>query len=267
MLNYLLPLISSPWLYAIIFVLVAVDGFVPVAMSEAVIIGLGAISATGSPDLAVLAAAAVAGGVAGDRISYYVGGKASARIKNGKLAAAKVRAEQALLRQGGSAIVIGRFIPYGRTAVTLTAGSVRLPMSPFYLGSVASNVLWAGYSIGLGRLGGVAFADSPVMAAAFGIALGFLLAGLHSAAKRLRPRFMATIARLRRPAPTSTPDASRTPEASTPEATSTPQATSTPEWMDTPEPTTAPEWGNTWPDEQADGESERPAVTIRRVAS
>jgi len=261
MLNYLLPLISSPWLYAIIFVLVAMDGFVPVAMSEAVIIGLGAISATGSPDLAVLAAAAVAGGVAGDRISYYVGGKASARIKNGKLAAAKVRAEQALLRQGGSAIVIGRFIPYGRTAVTLTAGSVRLPMSPFYLGSVASNVLWAGYSIGLGRLGGVAFADSPVMAAAFGIALGFLLAGLHSAAKRLRPRFMATIARFRRPAPTSTP------EASTPEATSTPKATSAPERMDTPEPATAPEWGNTWPDEQADGESERPAVTNRRVAS
>jgi membrane protein DedA with SNARE-associated domain len=190
MLHYLMPLVSSPWLYVIIFVLVAVDGFIPVAMSEAVIIGLGAISVTGSPDLALLAASAIAGGVAGDRISYYVGGKASGLIRNGKLAAAKVKAEQALLRQGGAAIVIGRFIPYGRTATTLTAGSVSLPMGPFFLGSIVSNVLWAAYSIGLGRLGGVAFADSPILAAAFGIALGFLLAGLHSGGKRLWRRFL-----------------------------------------------------------------------------
>jgi membrane protein DedA with SNARE-associated domain len=197
MLHYLMPLISSPWLYVIIFLLVAVDGFVPVAMSEAVIIGLGAISATGSPDLAVLAGSAIAGGVAGDRISYHVGRTAIARIRSGKLAAARARAEQTLLRQGGAAIVIGRFIPYGRTATTLTAGSVSLPMGSFYAGSVVSSLLWAAYSIGLGRLGGVAFAESPVLAAAFGIALGFLLAGLHSAGKRLLPRLAATVARVR----------------------------------------------------------------------
>jgi membrane protein DedA with SNARE-associated domain len=205
MLNYLMPLISSPWLYAIIFVLVAVDGFIPVAMSEAVLIGLAAVSANGSPDLVVLAAAAITGGTAGDRISYYVGGRAGARIRNGRLAAAQTRAEQALLRQGGAAIVIGRFIPYGRTATTLTAGSVSLAAGPFYVGSVVSNVLWAAYSIGLGRLGGVTFADSPLLAAAFGIALGFLLAGLHTAAKRLRPRLPAARPRRRPPAPAPAP--------------------------------------------------------------
>ena len=203
MLNYLMPLVSSAWLYAIIFALVAIDGFIPVAMSEAVVIGLGAISASGSPNLAVLAGSAIAGGIAGDRASYYVGRKASGRIRNGKLATAKAKAEQALLRQGSAAIVIGRFIPYGRTATTLTAGSVSLPLGPFYLGSAVSNLLWAAYSIGLGRLGGVAFAGSPILAAAFGIALGFLLAGLHTAGKRLRPLLVGAVARLypRRPAP------------------------------------------------------------------
>jgi membrane-associated protein len=186
MLDYLMPLISSPWLYVIIFVLVAFDGFIPVAMSEAIIIGLGALSTTGAPNIWWLALAAIAGGTAGDRISYYVGGKAGDRIQNGRLATAKIKAEQALLRQGSIAIVIGRFIPYGRTATTLTAGSVRLPLGPFYLASVVSSLLWAAYSIGLGRLGGMAFADSPLLAAAFGIALGFLLAGVHSAIKRLR---------------------------------------------------------------------------------
>ena len=84
MLDYLLPLISSPWLFVIIFLLVAFDGFVPVAMSEAVIIGLAALSTSGPPNLVWLAAAAVAGGMAGDRISYYVGHKANSRIKGGK---------------------------------------------------------------------------------------------------------------------------------------------------------------------------------------
>ncbi len=188
MLHYLMPLISSPWLYVIIFMLVAVDGFVPVAMSEAVIIALAAISRAGSPSLVALAIAAILGGMAGDRISYSAGRRAGAWIKNGKLAAAKVRAEQALLRQGGAALVIGRFIPYGRTATTLTAGSVSLPLTPFYLGSAISSLLWAGYSIGLGRLGGATFADSPVLAVTFGIALGFVLAGLHTAGKRLSAR-------------------------------------------------------------------------------
>jgi membrane-associated protein len=204
MLSYLMPLISSPWLYLIIFLLVAVDGFVPVAMSEAIIIGLAAFSTTGSPNLAFLAAAAMAGGMAGDRISYYVGGKAGARIRNGKLARAKEKAEQALLRQGGAAIVIGRFIPYGRTATTLTAGSVSLRLGPFYLASAVSSLLWAAYSIGLGRLGGAAFANSPILGAALGIALGFLLAGLHSAFKRLRLLLAPAVTRLRnrrRPAP------------------------------------------------------------------
>jgi len=204
MLSHLMPLLSSPWLYVIVFLLVAVDGFIPVAMSEAILIGLAALSATGDPNLAVLAAAAVAGGVVGDRLSYYVGGRAGARLKNGRLAEAKVKAEQALLRQGGAAVVIGRFIPYGRTATTLTAGSVSLPLGSFYLASVLSSVLWAAYSIGLGRLGGVAFAESPLLAAAFGIALGFLLAGLHAAGKSLRPVLVAAVARARtrrRPAP------------------------------------------------------------------
>jgi hypothetical protein len=57
-----------------------------------------------------------------------------------------------------------------------------------------SNLLWAAYSIGLGRLGGVAFAGSPILAAAFGIALGFLLAGPHTAGKRLRPLLVAAVA-------------------------------------------------------------------------
>jgi hypothetical protein len=35
MLDHLMPLISSPWLYVIVFAAVAIDGFLPVVPSEA----------------------------------------------------------------------------------------------------------------------------------------------------------------------------------------------------------------------------------------
>jgi membrane-associated protein len=214
--DHLLPLISSPWLYVLVFAAVAVDGFLPVVPAEAAVISLGALSATGTPSLAPLAVAVVAGGVAGDRVAYLlgrgaggritsgrpasgrpaatvvardrvadllgrlVGGRlADGRLADGRLAAAKGRAERALLRHGGAAILVGRFLPYGRTATAMTSGSVSLPPARFRLFSALAGAAWAAYTIGLGRLGGSAFADSPLLGAASGMAFGLLLAGAH----------------------------------------------------------------------------------------
>jgi membrane protein DedA with SNARE-associated domain len=79
MLEHLTPLISSPWLYLVVLVAVAVDGFLPIVPSETLVIGLGALSATGRPNLAALAVAAAAGGMAGDRVSYLLGRRAGRR--------------------------------------------------------------------------------------------------------------------------------------------------------------------------------------------
>lgn len=69
---HLMPLICSPWLYVIVFLAVAIDGFLPVVPSEAVVIGLSALSAAGSPHPLWLAVAVVAGGVTGDRVASSV---------------------------------------------------------------------------------------------------------------------------------------------------------------------------------------------------
>src|SRR5688572_22562514 len=63
MLDHLTPLLSSPWLYVSVFAAVVIDGFIPVVPVEVVVIGLGAVSATGSPKLVALAAAVVTGGM------------------------------------------------------------------------------------------------------------------------------------------------------------------------------------------------------------
>jgi membrane protein DedA with SNARE-associated domain len=187
MLDHLMPLVSSPWLYVIVFAAVAIDGFLPVVPSEVLVIGLGGLSATGSPNLAALVTAVVAGGMAGDRVSYELGRQARRRFRGGRLAAAREKAERALLRYGGAAILVGRFLPYGRTATAMTSGSVSLPPARFRLFSALASAAWAAYAIGLGRLGGATFADSPLLGAASGMALGVLLAGACTLVEKRRP--------------------------------------------------------------------------------
>jgi membrane protein DedA with SNARE-associated domain len=188
MLMHLMPLVCSPWLYLIVFVAVAIDGFLPVIPTEVMVIGLGALTATGSPNLLALAASVTAGGMAGDRLTYLIGRKAGGRLRNRRLLSAKAKAEQALLRYGGAAILIGRFLPYGRAATAMTSGSVSLPLGRFALFTGLASAAWAAYTIGLGRLGGAAFAGSPLLGAAAGMGVGLLLGGTHLVVEKLRTR-------------------------------------------------------------------------------
>jgi membrane-associated protein len=193
MMDHLMPLICSPWLYVIVFLAVAVDGFFPIVPSETVVISLGALSATGSPHLLALVLTVVAGGVVGDRVSCVLGRKAGNRLGSGKLAAARQRAERALRRYGAVTILVGRFLPYGRTATGMMSGSAGMPVGRFSLYSALASVGWAVYVIGLGRLGGMAFSDSPLLGTAVGLAIGMSLAAVcaivekrWSAARRRR---------------------------------------------------------------------------------
>ncbi|KUL26305.1 hypothetical protein ADL15_38565 [Actinoplanes awajinensis subsp. mycoplanecinus] len=194
MLDHLMPLLTSPWLYVIVFVSVAIDGFFPVVPSEAVLIGAAALSATGSPHVAGLAAAAMSGGVAGDRISYLIGRRIARRDPaqrpgshaDSKAARARAKAKQALLRHDGAAILVGRFLPYGRAATTVTSGVVRLPMRRFQLFSALASVAWAIYVITLGRLGGAVFAHSPLLGALAGMLLGVVLAAVCGVVEKRR---------------------------------------------------------------------------------
>ncbi|WIM99694.1 DedA family protein [Actinoplanes oblitus] len=187
MLDHLMPLVASPWLYVVVFAAVAIDGFLPFMPSEALVIAAGALSATGRPDLLALATAAVAGGMAGDQISYRIGRTVRGRMRRGRLADAMTRANGLLLRHGGLPILVGRFLPYGRTATTLTAGSVALPRGRFRLFSALASTAWAAYVIALGRLGGQTFAHAPLLGAVFGVVLGMALAGVCALVERRRP--------------------------------------------------------------------------------
>ena len=98
--------------------------------------------------------AAVAGNVAGYEIGRQVG--EPLRQHDGRILKRKYldQTSDFFDKHGNMALVLGRFVPFVRTYVTLVAGVTRLPRRRFWLWSVVGAVLWvaivmlAGYFLG-----------------------------------------------------------------------------------------------------------------------
>jgi membrane-associated protein len=172
---------SSPWTYAVVFAFALGDVLFPAIPSETAVITAGVLSASGDLNIALVIAAAAAGAVIGDNTAYWLGrtleGFVKQRFFKGDRQRHLDRAGRMLKERGGYFIIIGRFIPGGRTAVTFGAGILRYPWPRFIVYDVIAGVLWACYSGLIGYFGGKAFEDEPwkgivvALAIAFGIAM------------------------------------------------------------------------------------------------
>jgi membrane protein DedA with SNARE-associated domain len=80
------------------------------------------------------------------------------RWREGEKARARLEwAERQLAERGGELIAVGRFIPGGRTAVTLGAGILGFPWGRFLLYDAFASLGWALFASLLGYYGGKAF--------------------------------------------------------------------------------------------------------------
>ena len=197
--------VGSPLSYLIAFGLPCLDAVLPVVPSETVIIAFG-VATVGSTDprIFLIVACAAVGAWAGDNLSYLIGWRfgpwATRRFFSGEKGAARRDwAERSLARFGMGLIIVCRFIPGGRTAVTLSCGLVRYSWRRFIVATAVAAVLWAAYAFFAGRLGGAAFEDKPVVGflVAFGGALA--VSGVVELVRRLlawrRKRYGAGSAR------------------------------------------------------------------------
>lgn len=168
---------SSPWVYAALFALAAIDAFFPVVPSEGAVITVGVFAATGEAALVPVIVAAGAGAFTGDHVAYALGGAATRRLPVARAGSRRRRAlawaERVLEKRGGSVLVVGRYVPGGRVAVTMAAGSVRYPLRRFTPYVALAGASWATYAALVGFLGGATFEEDPIKA----LLLGFALAG------------------------------------------------------------------------------------------
>ena len=177
--------------YLIAFALPCLDAVLPILPSETVIIAFGVATAGSSdPRIFLIMLCATAGAFAGDNLSYLIGWRfgpwATRRFFGGEKGRARRDwAERSLRRFGMGLIIVCRFIPGGRTAVTLSCGLLRYSWRRFAVATAVAAVIWAWYAFLAGRLGGKAFEDKPLVG--FAVAFGGVLAvsGLAEAVRRL----------------------------------------------------------------------------------
>ena len=77
----------------------------------------------------------------------------------------------------GYLILIGRFIPGGRTVVTLTCGLLEMAWHRFIRFDVVAGFLWASYAALLGYFGGRAFEEQPWKGFLLAFAIALLITG------------------------------------------------------------------------------------------
>jgi len=166
---------SSEWAYVIIFLFAYLDVLVPIVPSETAVITAGVVAAAGDLSLALVIPLAAAGAFLGDNTAYLLGRRFGTRVTERFFPGEKARhriewADEQLRERGGELIVVGRFIPGGRTAVALSSGTLKYPWRRFIAFDATAALIWATYSALLGYYGGKTF-EGP-----WGLALALLIA-------------------------------------------------------------------------------------------
>ena len=172
---------ASGWAYVVVLAFAIVDALLPIVPSEASVITAGVVAASGDLLLPAVIAAAGVGAFAGDNLAYLLGrrfgGRVQERFLRGPKAQRRVEwAQRQLKERGREMVIVARFIPGGRTAVTLSAGTLDFPWRRFATFDAIAAAVWALYASLLGYFGGRAFENEPwkglVLAFAIAVAAG-----------------------------------------------------------------------------------------------
>ncbi|MFA1547039.1 DedA family protein [Actinomadura chokoriensis] len=180
--------VTSPWFYLVLFAVAAIDGFFPVVPSESLVITAGVYAASGRPDLLAVVVLAALGAFAGDHVSYLVGRRAGGRLVRGLRAGTRRHAafgwaRRAMAERGGLMLVVARYVPGGRTAVTVTMGAVGYRLRWFSVFAAVAAVSWGLYGALLGYVGGVAFEDDPLKGVVVGLGLALSVTAVVEGAR------------------------------------------------------------------------------------
>jgi membrane-associated protein len=183
---------GSPWTYAFLFAVAALDVVFPFVPSETSVILAGVLASSGDLILGFVILCAAAGAILGDNTGYVigrtVGPRIVARFFHGERRKRIDWAEEQVQERGGYLIVIGRFIPGGRTAVTLACGLLEMRWHRFIRYDVVAGAIWASYAALLGYFGGKAFEESPLKGFLVAFAIALAITGAVEGYRWLRKR-------------------------------------------------------------------------------
>jgi membrane-associated protein len=183
MFDQLVDLVSGAWWsYLVIFAVAYLDAIIPLVPSETLVITAGVLASSGDMELGLVILAAAVGAFLGDNTAYFIGHRYGDRVERRFFSSEKAKgslrwAERQLDERGAEIIIIARFIPGGRTAVTLSAGALEMRWRRFATYDAIATSIWASYAALLGYFGGKQFEDAPWKGLIVALAIAFTVAG------------------------------------------------------------------------------------------
>ena len=186
---------SSPWFYLIIFSVAVFDSVLPIVPSETLVIIGGVSAGSGSLSIALVILCAASGAFIGDNLSYFIGREASdwvikRRTRTERGAKQMANIVDQIHERGGMLLITARFIPGGRTLLTLSCGVTVQPRKWFIGWAVVAASVWSLYASLLGYIGGKSFADDHTkafliaFAGAFGVTI--IIEGFRAISHRVK---------------------------------------------------------------------------------
>jgi membrane-associated protein len=181
------------WFLLIIFSVALLDSVFPVVPGETTVIAGGVAAGAGNQTLAFVILAGAIGAFLSDNLAYSIGNRFEPRVRvwaarKPNRAARLDAAGLQIRKRGGLLLITARFIPGGRTILTVSSGITRQPRLWFAGWVAIAATIWASYAAGLGYLFGQAFEDDHARAfwLAFGTALS--ITGLVEVIRFLKER-------------------------------------------------------------------------------
>jgi membrane-associated protein len=184
---------GQPITYLVVLGVAAADVLLPILPAETVLLTASVIAAHGGLEIWLLVPAAAVGGFCGDNLSFGLGRRVGDPLSRRLFRSDKAKrhldwASRAIEHRGGVVIVVGRFLPGGRTASTFSAGTLEMPWRRFARFDAAAALAWALYVGLLGYLGGEAFRRSLWKPLAIAAAIALIIAGGGGLYRRLQRR-------------------------------------------------------------------------------
>ena len=182
--DWLNDISASWWFYLVIFAIALLDSVVPVVPSETTVIIGGIAAGIGNKWLPLVIVLGALGALIGDSIAYFLGKRFRPFVsrmlgrKNGDGDEKLAKAGAQIDKRGGLLLITARFIPGGRTIMTLSCGATERPYKTWFLPwDFAACALWASYAAIIGYFFGDLFKDdhSKAFWLAFGTALGITM--------------------------------------------------------------------------------------------
>ena len=188
--------ISAKWWFVLlIFIIALLDSVVPVVPSESTVIIGGIAAGQGDQVIWLVILMGATGAFVGDSIAYFLGRRFRPFVtrmlgrKNGDGEEKLAKAADQIDKRGGLLLITARFIPGGRTLMTLSCGATERPYKSWFIPwDIVAATLWASYAGVIGFFFGDLFEDNHSQAfwLAFGTALS--ITGLIEIVRYFRHR-------------------------------------------------------------------------------